>query len=526
MINTLASTNATYIVGLYIRLSKDDGKLGESESITNQKSFLTDYAIEHGYIIHDTYIDDGFSGTNFNRPAFKRMIRDIEDGKINMVITKDLSRLGRDYIGTGEYIERYFPSHNVRYFAITDNIDTMQAQSNLDMAPFKAVFNDMYAKDISKKIRTALHTKQKEGKWVGGCTPLGYMKDPNDKNHLVINEDEAWVVRKIFDLALKGKGTVQIKDALYEEKIPTAYQLRNSKNFYGESSARGIWSAKTIKGILTNRLYTGDMVQNRRSRINYKVRKIVDNDESNWYIVENTHEGLIDKESFNLVGNMLKKTNQKNTKKEIRLLDGLLLCHECGHKLGICAPRKSDGRTYTVCNYYRQHSKLHLCTSHGFSYEKLEETVINSIKEICFKTLNKEQLKKSETNITLDSPKDNLIKEKNNIENEINNITRKLDNMYLDKLDGKVSDDMYGRLSEKLNSDIKSLKEKLEKINSSLESIKDSFDIGKECDRLINEFIGFKNPTRDIMLKLIDRIEVHKNKQLDIYFNFAELNFF
>ncbi|MEG1016154.1 MAG: recombinase family protein, partial [Bacilli bacterium] len=158
-----------YSVGIYIRLSREDEKVGESESVTNQRSLLTKYVSENGYKLVGTYIDDGFSGTNFNRPDFKRMLGDIEENKINMVITKDLSRLGRDYIGTGEYLERYFPEHNVRYIALTDNIDTCLDSSNIDMAPFKAVFNDMYAKDISKKIRTALRTKQKDGKWVGGC---------------------------------------------------------------------------------------------------------------------------------------------------------------------------------------------------------------------------------------------------------------------------------------------------------------------------------------------------------------------
>ena len=191
-------------VGLYIRLSReDDDKTLESESITNQKSLLTQYVKENNLRLVDIYIDDGYSGTNFDRPEFKRMIDDILRGKINMVITKDMSRLGRDYIGTGELIEKFFPTHGVRYIAVTDNIDTYLDNSNNDIAPFKAIMNDMYAKDISKKIKSSLRAKQKEGKWVGGRTPFGYIQDPNNKNKLIIFEEQAVVVRRIFDMCIE-----------------------------------------------------------------------------------------------------------------------------------------------------------------------------------------------------------------------------------------------------------------------------------------------------------------------------------
>ena len=195
-----------YKVAIYIRLSKEDVDKGydESESITNQKSLLTEYVENLGweYELVETYIDPGYTGTNFNRPDFQRMIRDIENGKVNMVITKDLSRLGRDYIETGEYIEKWFPEHEVRYVSVTDGIDTFSTNNgNNDIAPFKSILNDMYSKDLSKKIRTALHTMQKQGKWVGGKTALGYVKDPNDKNKLMICEPEAEIVRTIFHKA-------------------------------------------------------------------------------------------------------------------------------------------------------------------------------------------------------------------------------------------------------------------------------------------------------------------------------------
>ena len=199
-----------YKVEIYIRLSKEDVEKGfdESESITNQKSLLTEYVQNLGweYELVDTYIDPGYTGTNFNRPDFQRMIRDIENGKVNMVITKDLSRLGRDYIETGEYIEKWFPEHEVRYVSVTDGIDTFATNNgNNDIAPFKSILNDMYSKDLSKKIRTALHTMQKQGKWVGGKIAIGYKKDPNDKNKLIICEQEAEIVKTIFNMAILRK---------------------------------------------------------------------------------------------------------------------------------------------------------------------------------------------------------------------------------------------------------------------------------------------------------------------------------
>ena len=318
MYNTLRNIVKEYLVAIYIRLSKEDDNLGESESIQNQKILLTKYVKEQGYTLVDIYIDDGYTGTNFNRPSFQRMLKDIENGKVNMVITKDLSRLSRDYIGTGEYVEKWFPAHNVRYVALTDNIDTFLDNSNNDIAPFKAILNDMYAKDLSKKIRTALHTMQSEGKWVGGCPPFGYKVDPDDKNHLVIDEVEAPIVKRIFDMFASGVRINKIRDAFNNENVPTFSTTRN-RNFTrngNNGNIYGYWCNTTIKKILQNRLYTGDMIQNRRSRLSYKYRKIICNPKENWIIVENTHEAIIDKNTFNKVQALLPKEHQRNDKKE------------------------------------------------------------------------------------------------------------------------------------------------------------------------------------------------------------------
>ena len=259
-------------VAIYIRLSKEDLNGSTSESVVNQKSLLTKYVKDNNFVLFDTYIDDGYSGTNFDRPAFKKMIKDIESNLIDIVIVKDLSRLGRDYIKTGEYIEKWFPIHNIRFIALLDGIDTLYDLSSNEMAPFKSVINDMYSRDNSKKIKMALRTKQEDGKWVGGCPPFGYMKDPKDKNHLVINKEEVETVKKIFSLALRGYSINYIANYLSELNISTPSIIRGKNSKY---SSLGMWSPITIKNILTNELYTGNMVQNRRSKINYKINFLI-----------------------------------------------------------------------------------------------------------------------------------------------------------------------------------------------------------------------------------------------------------
>lgn len=514
-----------YKVAIYIRLSKEDfNKKDESESVKNQKDLLESYVNEHGYEIYDFYIDDGYTGTNFNRPNFQRMINDLELGRANMVLTKDLSRLGRDYIETGEFVEKYFPKNRIRFVSILDGIDTASDTTNNDIAPFKAVINDMYSKDNSKKIRTALKTKQLKGLWVGGCAPLGYMKDPENKNHLVINEDEAYIVRKIFDLAKKGFTYFEIKEKLNEEKIPTASMLRR-KHRNTPMANEGIWCSKTVRRILENELYLGDMVQNRRNRISYKVRKIEDVPKERWIVVPNTHEPLVDRKTFDYIQQRLKKCKVRPKKEIYRLLDGLLYCYDCKHKISICKPRKSDGRTYLVCNYYRMYSKQKLCTSHSYNYDKIEEQILIEIKKYFKNILEYNKLNEN----VKDSCKKIKIKENANIklENIINEIKIKkdqLDKMYLDNLEGKITDDMYIRISEKKKLEINRLevqKRELERLKS---EEKNNDEIDNECKKIIEDFLK-GNIDRDIMFRLVKRIEIHQNKEFDIYFNFNKLNF-
>ena len=504
----------TYNVAIYIRLSKEDADRGydESESIKNQRELLTKYVEELGekYELIDIYIDQGYTGTNFNRPDFQRMIRDIEANKINMVITKDLSRLGRDYIETGEYIEKWFPENNVRYVSVTDGIDTFETlNGNNDIAPFKSILNDMYSKDLSKKIRTALNTMQKAGKWVGGRTALGYMRDPNDKNHLIICKQEVEIVKAIFNMAYSGKNIGEIKKYLIENDIPTANQIRYNKPTF--------WENKTVKQILTNKVYIGTTIQNKRSRISYKNRKIRPNPEEKWVVVENTHEPIIDKKIFDAVQKIVIVQNyNRNEKKNMFLLDGLLFCYECKHKIGVRG--KKNGNYYMVCNNYRRNSKLRFCTSHGFSYSNLEDIVINYIKNL-FEKIDSEKI---ELDVKKKMIKYDYGKILQKLENEINLINNNIDQMYVDKLNNKINEEMYERLLKKFRNEIKQKEKEHIEIQKTKENCKQ--DDTENIKKIVKKFLKLKQLTPEILKVIINRIEIHQDKQIDIIFNFKKLN--
>ena len=504
----------TYKVAIYIRLSKEDEQRGfdESESIINQKALLTEYVQNLGwqYELVGIYIDQGFTGTNFNRPDFQKMIKDIQNGTINMVITKDLSRLGRDYIETGEYVEKWFPEHNVRYVSVTDGIDTFAINNgNNDIAPFKSILNDMYSKDLSKKIRTALYTMQKQGKWVGGKTALGYTKNPNDKNQLIICKQEADIIKTIFNMALSGKLIYEIRDYLNNNNIPTANQIRYNKVTF--------WENKAIKNILRNEVYIGNTVQSKRSRISYKNRKLKANPKDKWIVVENTHEPIIDKDVFYRVQNMqISKKYSRNVKKHHFLLDGLIICHECKHKIGIRT--KKNGRIDMICNNYRRNSKLGLCTSHGFSYEKLEKMVLEYIKKL-FLDINNNKI---EFNIKSRISKYDYSKMLLKLENEIKLINDNIDKMYVDKLNNKISEDMYNRLFSKLKREVVQKKIEYEKLKDMQNNI--AQDDTEKIKKIVKDFLKLEKPTPEFMKVLINRIELHQDKQVDIIFNFKKLN--
>lgn len=438
------------------------------------------------------------------------MINDIEHDRINMVVTKDLSRLGRDYLGTGEYIEKWFPEKNIRYISVNDGIDTFSNNNaNNDIAPFKSILNDMYSKDLSKKIRTALHTMQKQGKWVGGKVALGYMKDPEDKNHLVICEEEAKIVRKIFDMAYAGITAGDIKHYLNENKMPTANGLRYNRPCF--------WENKTVKQILRNEVYIGKTIQHKRSTISYKNKKERLNPKDQWCVVENTHEPIIDKKIFDAIQKMvIIQRYERNEKKYEFLLDGLLFCYECKHRIGVKA--KKPKHLYTVCNYYRRNSRIGLCTSHGFSYYALEERILQYIKNL-FLEIDSHKI---EINVKKNLTKYDYGKMLEKIEASINQLNDNLDKMYLEKINNQISQDMYNRLFNKLTQEIKEKEEQYQELQDKQKE--NANDNEKEIEKVVHEFLKLEKPSPELMRVIINRIELHQDKQVDIIFNFKRLN--
>ena len=512
--------NNSFKVGLYIRLSRDDGNV-ESDSIVSQRGLLNQYVKENNYSVVDEYVDDGFSGTNFDRPSFKRMMKDIEMGKINMIITKDMSRLGRDYIGTGELIEKFFPNNNIRYIAINDGIDTFIDNTSNDIAPFKAIMNDMYAKDISKKIKSSLHSRMKDGLYVSGRCPFGYMKDPNNKNHLIINEEQASVVKLIFDLSLKGNTYHSIAQYLTKRKIKTPASYYNYVwNTKCISQEYGVWVDTTIKSILTNRIYTGDSVQGKTKKINYKLKKTVKNNPNDYIIVENTHEAIIDKSTFNYVQTLLPKNVKRPEKKRFYLLDGLLYCGDCKHRITIRYQNKT-GRSYTTCDYYRTYSKYHVCTTHTNNYEVLESVILDNIRDMCKKYLDKNIIKEGIGNIEFE---DNGLKIKKQIESlEITNnkLTENLDKTYIDMLKGIIDEKQYLRISENIKTEIDNNKKNIDILRNESKE-KNKID-NKQIEKYINEFLSLDNPTRELIINLVEKIYIHQDKTIDIIFTFKNI---
>lgn len=354
-------------IALYIRLSKEDEVNNESKSITNQKAYLREYIKKFNYKKALEYIDDGYTGTNFNRPSFKQLIKDIEDKKIDIIITKDSSRLGRNISWVTYYIEEYFPSKKVRYISIDDNYDSFENETvGNDLLTFKNLFNEYYCKDISKKIKSSLKIKKMEGKFTGWKAPYGYVRKKDDYHKLEIDNCVKDNVKLIFSLALENNTPSHIATILNKKNIASPLKYINKKN--------SIWSTKTIKDILQNPIYIGNMAQGKRKKVNYKLKQSIIIPKEEWIIKEKTHEAIIDKEIFDKVQEKLDKyKNIKNNKIKENGLINLIYCKECGSKIGL------NKKIYCVCNNYKKNFKEKLCTPHTINYFILKEKIEKEI---------------------------------------------------------------------------------------------------------------------------------------------------
>ena len=512
-----------YHAGLYIRLSKEDESEGPSQSVQNQESLLREFVQQHRLSVYDTYIDDGWSGTNFDRPAFQRMIADIEAKKVNMVITKDLSRLGRDYILTGHYMERYFPEHRVRYISLLDGIDTGVDSTANDITPFRAIMNDMYAKDISKKIKSVKRDKQRKGQFIGGKPVYGYKMHPTEKNKIVIDEEVAPIVRRIFALALSGMSCRNIATLLNQEGVPTP------ATYAGLPVARpgpytGLWSSERISDMLQNETYIGNMVQGRSVKISYKSKKCLKQNPANWVVVEGTHEPLVDLETFQKVRMLINSRKYTRSRTYDFLLKGLIFCHECGYPLAVLNRKNARGEDvlYFVCRTYQRFTKAGVCTCHSIKEKTVTDAVIAKVREVCQAYLNPgELLPAAQEAVENARKRSGLEAELQTLQSKIDSFTANLDRMYTDRLSGLLPEADFQRIFGRIKLEREQLEEKRQELELRQKSPVRSEDRARE---LVQRFIETAGESRELLVSLIERVELTADKEIIIKFRFAQLD--
>ena len=437
-----------------------------------------------------------------------------------MVITKDLSRLGRDYILTGYYIEKYFPEKRVRYIALLDGIDTESKNLENDITPFKSVFNDMYAKDISNKIKSVKHNKQNLGLFIGGKAPFGYKLDKNYPNKLFIDENVKHIIKRIFNEACLGNSCRNIANNLNLDNIPTPSQYAASQCLR-TSKISNLWSDSRIREILLNEVYIGNMVQGRMRKLSYKSKKNIRLPKKEWKIIKNTHKPIIDLKTFLKAQEMINLRKQTRVKSHDYLLKGLIYCHECGKKMGCTSRQLACGNVYYFrCNTYISYGKLGYCFPHSARMDFIENLVTKKLLTLINKFYDKNKFINLIRKTIQNQKQNNLLK--NNFciyTNQINKISVEIDNLYNDKLSGLISSDDFSRIYKAKKSKQNKLKENLENLNS----INQISNTEKYIGKLANKFESNLKINRKILTNFISRIEVDLNKKIYVYFKFAKI---
>lgn len=507
-----------YHVALYIRLSKEDEGEGPSQSVQNQEALLLEYVRQQRLRLKDTYVDDGWSGTNFERPGFRRMLAAIETGQVNMVITKDLSRLGRDYILTGHYLERYFPEHRVRYISLLDGIDTGVDSSANDITPFRAILNDLYARDISKKIKSVKRDKQRRGQFIGGKAVYGYKKHPTEKNKIIVDEAVAPVVRRIFALALSGMSCRSIAAQLNRDGVPTPATYANL-TVARPGHCTGLWSGERISEMLQNETYIGNMVQGRRVKISYKSRKCLKQDPAHWVVVEGTHEPLVDAETFAKVAMLLSSRRHTRCRTYDFLLKGLIFCHECGSPLSVLNRKNAAGADvlYFVCRTYQRLAGV--CTCHTVQEKKVTQAVIRQVLWLCRSQLNREALLTvAREAVERAETAQNAAGEGRSLQSKIAGLTASLDRLYVDRLNGLLPEADFQRLFSHLLEQRRTLEAAL----AQHQRRDRSADRGEaRAHELVALFFKTAGENRELLVNLIQRVELTAQREIHLHFRCA-----
>lgn len=509
---------------VYIRLSREDGDKEESDSVGNQRKLLMEYISKmENLILYDTYVDDGYTGTSFDRPGFKRMIADIEEGRVNCIIVKDLSRFGRDYIETGRYLERVFPELGVRFISVSDGIDSIRQAYDM-LLPIKNIFNEQYARDISKKIQATVKSKQKAGEFIGAFTSYGYKKSPSDKNRLVVDEYAAEVVRKVFRLYVGGMGKLGIAKLLNSEGIlcPSEYKMANGENYKNcnRLESTSYWTYSTINVMLKNEMYRGNMVQGKKHQQMRSRQRHVERED--WIIVKGTHEPIIDPETWEKAQRLLKQKHRDMGLEENRnIFAGFVKCGDCGRAMAKSSWKRADGgRTYSFhCGTYKRHGKGY-CTPHTLPLHVLEDIVLEDLRAVIHNVRDLRELVKSQSFHYPDT-EEIAGKELVRVKVELERVQKLKKSAYEDYKEGLISKEEfltyredYLKKEELYTKQAEALEEKKKE-----GAVQDVFET-PWLKRLL-ELKDIENLDREIIVEMIDQILVYENCKIKICYNFA-----
>lgn len=525
--NSAATDTRVWNTALYFRVSREDGDKDESDSISNQRDMLLSYiAKDKAFQLVDVYTDDGYTGTNFNRPDFQRMITDMKNKKINCIIVKDLSRFGRDYIGVGDYQENIFPQYNVRFIAVNDHIDTCESSDNFDsiIVPFKNIINEQYARDISRKVRSALDTKRVKGDFIGAFACYGYAKDENNKHHLVIDDEAAGTVRTIFQWFIDGTAKLTIATRLNERGIPCPSEYKKLKGLKYSNPNKldrtNYWTHSTVHRVLNNEMYIGNMVQHTQTVKNFKQKKNVRIDKSDWIIVENTHEAIIGRETWNIAQRLLTADIKKSQYTgEIHLFAGILKCKDCGRAM---KKRKNGNNVYYICGSYMMYGNK-ICTSHSIRYGCLYDKVFAEIKAQIEKYADFEKIRAEISDVQKKDKNINCLRDcQEDLRRKLNNTVNLKRGLYEDLKNGVINENEYFSFKEEYDTQAG----KYEKKIAELAAIKSNIEKPDGEQRSYDPLMKYSCPaelTRELLVSLVRTVYVYENRDIEIDFNFNPL---
>ncbi len=525
-----------YRAAIYCRLSKDDDLKGESASIANQRDMLEKYCKKQGWEVVSVYQDDGYTGLNMERPSLKRMLKAVEQRQVNLVITKDLSRLGRNYLQTGYLTEDFFPRNGVRYIAMNDGIDTLF--DNNDIAPFKNILNELYSKDISKKVHSSYLLKAQKGQFTGSIAPFGYKKDPDNKNHLIIDEETAPIIKQIFDYALEGHGPNYIRRRLEEEKIPCPAwwnRKRGLRKVYTKWEKKDpengsfMWDFSAIKEILMNPVYIG-AIASQKVYYNFKIGVIGDKKPNEWIVVEGCHEPIIDKNSFNILQEKLKSRQRPKQNGEISLFAGLIKCGECGKALVIRTTHDKNPKKIYACKTYNSFGKKH-CTQHRIDFDTLYSLVLNKIRECAKAALYDKENTAEKLSVICESGqktgRESLEKSLLKNKERVKVLEKMIVKLYEDMAEGRINDQNFNLILGKTQKDQEELKAKIDKNSKLLSDKKQLVHDIEKWKTIIQEYADISELDAIILNRLIKKIIVHekidddktRHISIEIHFN-------